>query len=268
MTVFSRCALAALVSALPLGADGAACVVNMPCYSTVSVVNSASYATGWLAPNTFASIFGWNLAYVTVGGSAGSEGPSGSLGGVQVLVNAQPAFVSYVSPDQVNFVIPTDLTGNSATVQLVNDGLAGPAVSLTVHPDAAPALFLNLDGITALAIHSDGTVVTQQSPAHPGELILLYATGLPYDTPMVSDFDPPVPPLPIANLAEFQVLLDGEAVDGNLISYVGATAVSVGVVEIKLNLPDGVGRNPQIRIGLDDQLLPRFSPPGVTLPVD
>ena len=106
MTVFSRYALAALVSALPLAADDAACVINMPCYSTAGVVNSASYATGWFAPNTFVSIFGRNLAYVTANGTPGSEDPTGLFGGVKVLVNTQGAFISYISPNQVNFVLP------------------------------------------------------------------------------------------------------------------------------------------------------------------
>lgn len=265
MTVLSRYALAALVSALPLGADGAACVINMPCYSTVSVVNSASYATGWFAPDTFASIFGWNLAYVKADGSAGSEDPGGSLAGVHVLVNAQPAFISFVSPNQVNFVIPTNLAGNTATVRLVNNGLAGPLVTLTVH-DAAPALFLHYspDQTTPIAFHGDGRLVTQQLPAHPGGLVVLYATGLgPFQTEF-GDFGRPVPPDTIARLAEFQLQLNGQPVSSSLISYVGATPVSVGLVQINLQLPAWVGRNPQIRIGLGD----RLSPPGAVLPVD
>jgi len=263
MTVFSHCALAALALALPLGADNAACLVNLPCYSTTSLVNSASYATGWFAPNTFASIFGWNLAYLTASGSAGAEDPSGSLGGVKVLVNAQPALISYISPDQVNFVIPTNLTGTTATVQLSNDSWYGPTVTLTLH-DSAPALFLNPDGATAIAIHSDGTLVTLQSPAHPGELVLLYATGLGPFQAEFGDFSRPVPPDWIARAAEFSVQLDGQPVDSRLILYVGATPVSVGVVQINLQLPAGVGRNPKLRIGLGD----RISPPGAFLPVD
>ncbi|HXN46755.1 MAG TPA: hypothetical protein VN893_08945, partial [Bryobacteraceae bacterium] len=146
MTAFSRYTLAAIVSVLSLRADNAACVINMPCYSTVSVVNSASYATGWLGPNTFASIFGWNLTDgVTATAAPGSEGSDGSFGGVRVLLNGtEPAFVSYVSPHQVNLVIPTDLVGQTATLQLVNNGKAGPMVTLAMH-DSAPALFLDLD---------------------------------------------------------------------------------------------------------------------------
>src|ERR1700690_1515339 len=265
MTAFSRYTLAAIVSVLSLRADNAACVINMPCYSTVSVVNSASYATGWLGPNTFASIFGWNLTDgVTATAAPGSEGSDGSFGGVRVLLNGtEPAFVSYVSPHQVNLVVPTDLVGQTATLQLANNGKAGPMVTLAMH-DSAPALFLDLDGTTAIAIHSDGTAVTAQSPARGGEAVKLYATGLGPFAREFGDFNRPSPPDPIARLTEFSVLLDGQAVTLAASDYVGATAEWVGVVEVNLHLPAGVARNPEVRIGLGD----RVSPPGTFLPVE
>ena len=265
MTVFARCTLAAFVSVLSLKADNAACVINMPCYSTVSVVNSASYATGWLGPNTFASIFGWNLTDgITAAATPGSQGSDGAFAGLRVLLNgSEPAFISYVSPRQVNLVIPTDLTGQTATLQLVNNGKAGPKVTLAVH-DSAPALFLALDRTTAIAIHSNGILVTAQSPAHAGETIRLYATGLgPFDR-MFGDFTRPSPPDPIARRAELSVQLDGQAVALAAGDYVGATAEWVGIVEINFHLPAGVGRNPEVRIGLGD----RVSPPGTFLPVE
>ena len=264
MTCFSRCTLAALVLALPLGADNAACVINMPCYSTISVVNSASYATGWLGPNAFASIFGWNLTDgITASGSPGSQGSDGSFGGVRVLVNgAKPAFVSYISPYQVNFVVPTDLVGQTATVQLVNNGKAGPKVTLAMH-DAAPALFLELDGATAIAIHSDGSLVSARSPARAGEQVRLYATGLGRFELAVGDFARPSPPDPIARRTEFSVQLNGQAVTLAASDYVGATEEWVGVVEINFHIPAGTGRNPEVRIGLGD----RLSPPGTYLPM-
>ena len=265
MKFSSRCLLAALIPALASGADNAACIVNMPCYSATSVVNSASYATGWLGPNTFASIFGWNLTDgITATGVPGSQGSDGAFGGVRVLLNGtEPAFISYVSPRQVNLVIPTDLTGQTATVQVVNNGKAGPKVTLAVH-DSAPALFLELDGTTAIALHSNGTLVTAQSPAHAGETVRLYATGLgPFDR-MFGDFTRPSPPDPIARRAEFSVQLGGQSITLAASDYVGATAEWVGIVEINFHLPAVVGRNPEVRIGLGD----RLSPPGAFLPVE
>lgn len=59
------------------------------------------------------------------------------------------------------------------------------------------------------------------------------------------------------------MLVDGQAVTLAASDYVGATAEWVGVVEINFHVPAGVGRNPEVRLGLGD----RVSPPGTFLPV-
>ncbi len=263
MTVALRCALAALVVALPLCADDDTCPPDTPCYSAAGVVNSANYTSGWLAPTTYATIFGLNLSHVTETGVPGAQGVDGALGGVRVRVNDSVfAFVSYVSPDQVNFVVPSGIPADWCTVRIMRDNLAGPLVTLTLH-DSAPALF-HLDPATAVAAHQDWSLVTEQAPARAGEVIVLYATGLGQFARPVPDMQRPSTVNWIARLSEFQLYLDGQPVDPNLIYYVGAAPVSVGLVQIDLELPASVGRNPEIRIALGD----RLSPPGVHLPVE
>jgi uncharacterized protein (TIGR03437 family) len=259
MTALSRCALAALACILPLRAADSGCPTDTPCYSALGIVNSASYASGWLAPTTFGTIFGENLSHLT----GGSEHGDLYLNGVRVLVGGLASLVTYVSPTQINFVVPSGLTATTVTVQLTREGVAGPAVALSLH-DSAPALFAEPDAITAIATHPDGTLVTQESPAHPGETIVLYATGLgPYSSP-VADSDIPPDTDAIKRLAEFSVLLDGRSIDRSLIYYAGSAAVWVGLYEISLQLPADAGRNPEIRIALGD----RVSLPGVFLPLE
>jgi uncharacterized protein (TIGR03437 family) len=261
MTVLGRCALVAVALALPLGADDGACQPGAPCYSAAGVVNSASYASGWLGPNTFASIFGVNLSFVSASGTPDSEGSSTSLEGVRVYVNSRTVYVSYVSPDQVNFAVPPATTGDTVTVQLSRDSAYGPMLTLPLH-DSAPALF-QLDVATAIAAHQDWSLVTGQSPAHAGELVVLYATGLGQYQEAIPDFQRPVVQDWIARRAEFKVLLDGQPAETSLVTYVGAAPVSIGFCQINLWLPAGVGRNPEIRIALGE----RLSPPGILLPV-
>ena len=59
---------------------------------------------------------------------------------MRVLINQIFADVYYVSPGQVNVLIPPSLTAGPVTVQLVNDGLAGPPVTITLSA-SAPVLF-------------------------------------------------------------------------------------------------------------------------------
>jgi uncharacterized protein (TIGR03437 family) len=267
MTAPSRYALAALACAVSLGAADPACVTYSPCYSSTSVVNSASYAAGWLAPGTFASVFGTNLADGTAQGAPGDQNFAGALAGVRVIVNNQIAYIDYASPTQVNFVVPSGIDTDTIAIQLARGSAAGPTVTLALH-DSAPALF-QLDSQFAIAAHADWSLVTQQAPAHAGDLVMLYATGLgPFLNP-VPDMNKPVGVDPIARLAEFQIYLDGQPVDKSLIQYVGAEPVSVGVYQINLLLPAILGKNPEIRLSLGTAAGGnlRLSPPGVRLPV-
>src|SRR5438045_1833782 len=134
-----------------------------PVYSANSVVNPVAAVAGMYAPNSFITIYGERLSYVTRAMSpddlrAGIL-PTALIGtGVQVLINHLPANIYYVSPMQVNVLAPVSLATGPATIQLVNNGLAGPAVSIML--DAiAPAMF-QLNGPAVLAAHLDGTVLS------------------------------------------------------------------------------------------------------------
>lgn len=95
---------------------------------------------------------------------------------MRVLINQIFADVYYVSPGQVNVLIPPSLIAGPATLQLINDGLAGPSVMITLSP-SAPVLFQS-DATTAIATHGNGPLVTAAQPAQRGEIVVLYATGL------------------------------------------------------------------------------------------
>ena len=152
--------LAALVLAQSSGSG--------PYYTADSIANSAANVTGLYAPNTFVTIYGQNLAYTTralaASDIAGGMLPTvlGSTG-VRVLINNIPANIYYVSPTQVNLLIPTSLIAGPVMLQLVVDGLAGPAIPILLQ-SAAPSLF-QLDATTVLAVHLDGSTITAASPA-------------------------------------------------------------------------------------------------------
>src|ERR1700747_700181 len=120
------------------GSDG-------PFYTADSIANSASSIPGCYAPNTFVTIYGQNLAYVTKAISpedisAGTL-PTALIGThVRVLINNIPADIYYVSPPQVNLLIPPLLIAGPAVFQLILDGIAGPAVTINL-ANAAPAMF-------------------------------------------------------------------------------------------------------------------------------
>jgi uncharacterized protein (TIGR03437 family) len=256
--------LAALVFG-PLLADSSG-TAGAPIYTAASIANSAANVAGYYAPDSFLSIYGQNLAYVVkpIGPDdvRGGQLPTALIGtGVRVLLNLTPANMFYVSPTQVNVLIPTSLVAGPTTLQLVLDGLAGPAVTILVQA-AAPVLFQS-DATTVIATHGNGPLVTAAQPAQRSEVVVLYATGLGLTAPPVPPNQIPRAAAEIADRANFRVVLNGVDVDTRLVLYAGVTPGFAGLFQINLQLPDDAPPNPEIQIGYGSQM----SPAGRSLPL-
>ncbi len=240
--------------------------VPAPKYSEASIVNSASNQAGPVAPNTIVTLYGTDLAYITRAISA--EDMRGQTlpivlpnTGVHVSVGNLNANIYFVSPTQINFLIPSSLIAGPADVRLVLNGLAGPAVKITLAP-AAPALF-QADSQFVVGTRPDGSVIGKDSPARPGEVIVLYATGLGIADRNLPDGQLPTAAAVIQRIAEFRVRIGGATLDSSSIYYAGLTPGFAGLYQINLKLPDKMDQNPSIQIGFDQQM----SPVNVLLPV-
>lgn len=236
----TRWLLAALAFAPLLRADEA-CKPLAPCFSAAGVVNAASSVPGALAPNTLASIYGVNL--------------SAALSNVQVMVGGIRAPVYYASPQQVNLVIPCSTKAGDYTISVMRDGWYGPEVRITLF-DVAPAFF-QLDADSAAAARPDGSVITKNAPARPGEIVVLYATGLGRTIQAdkcVSD-TPPASADSIPRDA-FDILLGGVAVPRERILYAGVAPGFAGLYQVNLQLPESVSADPEIQISMAGQASP------------
>ena len=237
-----------------------------PYYTTASIVNAADNQSGRLAPNTIATMYGTGLAYTTKAITQADirDGvlPTVLPGtGVRVLIGGLPAIIYYVSPGQINFLVPSYLIPGSVNVQVVLDGLAGPPVSMML-ASAAPAFFETSEQ-NAVATRPDGKLISPKSPAKPGDWVILYATGLGQTVPPVIYGEVPTAAAEIDQIAEFQLMLDGVAVDKSRIYYAGVAPYFAGLYQINLKLPRSAGKNPEIRIAIGKQI----SVPGLRLPV-
>jgi uncharacterized protein (TIGR03437 family) len=239
---------------------------GFPDYTAASVVNPIAGVAGMFAPNSFLTIYGRNLSYVTraMGPDDLRAGmlPTVLIGtGVRVLINHVPANIYYVSPTQVNLLLPAGLMAGPASVQLINDSLAGPAINIVLD-SVAPAVF-ELNGIVALAAHLDGTVVSPEAPARHGEVVVLYATGLGPTVPPAPSGRLPDAAAALARLEEFQVWLNGSPVPRVNILYAGLSPPYAGLFQINLRIPDDAPTDPEIRCGFPDQM----SQAGAVLPI-
>ncbi|HYI95874.1 MAG TPA: hypothetical protein VEX68_20200 [Bryobacteraceae bacterium] len=240
--------------------------IPAPLYTPSSIVNGASFKVGALAPNTIGTLYGRDLAFATR--SLGPDDlyngtlPTTLLGsGVRLLINRTLAYIYFVSPGQVNFLVPSTLTPGRVEIQLGVDGRYGEAVQVTL-TEFSPALF-QLDPETALATRVDGTVVSGDKPARPGDVVILYATGLGATRPRLPAGQIPSGAAWLDKIADFQVFIAGQAVNRTNILYAGAAPGFAGLYQINLRLPSELGNNPELRIGFGDVL----SPANVRLPI-
>jgi uncharacterized protein (TIGR03437 family) len=172
--------------------------------AVLAAVNAASYEYQ-TSPAAWISIFGANLSSTTRAWAT-SDFVNGKLptrlDGVSVLVNGNPAYLSFISPGQINAMFPDDGSAGQVSVQVTN--AQGSSGTLPVQKGVySPALFrLSVEqGNYVIAQTTDGDLVgnftvgydlgtpLQVRRAKPGEIVTLYGTGfgptspaLPSDT--------------------------------------------------------------------------------------
>lgn len=253
-----RLALATALCGLSLRAASATGYGN-PSISSASLVNAAT-GEPVLAPYSICSLYGTGLFLDgTAVGTGGSVVPD-TLGGVTVLIGADPAGLFYLSANQINLLIPNSLGPGTYSVRVVRDGVSSLAVPVVIQ-EVTPGLFAATPGFAAVE-HADGTAVTQTSPAVPGEVVVFYATGLGRTYPDPTDRSIALAAAPIVHLPDFQVLLDGTAIDPSLVQYAGVAPLNAGLYQVNVLLPDNLpATNPEVRLSVAGVL----SPTGLSL---
>jgi uncharacterized protein (TIGR03437 family) len=116
-----------------------------------------------------------------------------TLGGVQVLFNGVPAAIYYAGPTFLAVLVPYETTAAVAQIQVMTDHGNSSVVSAFVG-DTAPGAYI-ANGY-AIAQHTDYSLVTASNPAHPGDTLLVYMTGLGDVSPAVADGA--VGPIPVS----------------------------------------------------------------------
>jgi uncharacterized protein (TIGR03437 family) len=182
----------ASVAALPLLTFHFTVLAGAQTPEIANVVNGASFDTT-ISPGGWATILGANLAGGTAIASTDGTSLPTTLDGVSVSIDGLPAFVYYVSPSQINVIVPDDPANGGVNVQVTRQGVSSNVVTADKE-DFGPSLFLFTSRYPAAA-HNNGIylgppnllsgVVTE--PAMPGEVILLFGTGFgPSDPPVAA----------------------------------------------------------------------------------
>ena len=161
--------------------------VPVPVQTGAPVISAIASSAGDLisvTPGGFATIYGTNLSGTTRGWMTsdfvGNLLPT-MLSGVSVTVDSKPAYVNYISPGQINILVPDDTTVGPVNVVVTNS--SGVSAAFSVPMVAYAPAFFTIDGTHVVAQHLDYSLVAatgfapNSRPASPGETIILYGTG-------------------------------------------------------------------------------------------
>jgi uncharacterized protein (TIGR03437 family) len=186
------------------------------------------------APGTLVMLRGAGLAK-DIQVAAGTELPT-TLGATSLTANGQPVGLTRVAPDAITFVMPSATAGAGrirlkATVSSVDSN----EITVRAAP-ASPGFFSATgDGLgLVLGTHADGSPITADSPASPGEVVVLYASGLGALGTAVPEYSVATG----ANVTSVPVQVDVAGVQAE-VRYAGAAPTLPGVYQINIVIPPG-----------------------------
>jgi uncharacterized protein (TIGR03437 family) len=202
---------------------------------------------GPIGPGTWIEIYGNHLSSTTRTWAAsdfrGSIAPT-SLDGVSVTIAGVPAFVSYVSPGQVNALVPSTITAGSVDVVVTNGSLTSAAFTVPVTASQASLLVLPLIAederylgavfadFATYALPPGYTTAVPSRRARAGDTIVLFGVGL-------GPVDPDVPVGQIAAQASVLKSQPTVSFDGTpgKVTYAGLVTGTVGLYQINVMVP-------------------------------
>jgi uncharacterized protein (TIGR03437 family) len=198
-----------------------------PAISAGGVVSASSFGEFTsVSPGSWIEIYGSNLAVDTRSWLAsdfnGFNAPT-SLDGTSVTIGGQAAFIDFISPGQVNALVPSNVATGAQPMTVTVGGATSTAYNINVNPAQpgldAPASF-NIGGTQyVVALFADGTYVLPTGaiagltsrPAQPGDEIVLYGVG----------FGPVTP-----NLQAGQLVQEANTLMSSLVMSVGGVPVT------------------------------------------
>lgn len=230
--------------------------ISPPCTLTAKpgingMSNGASFQPAWNV-GSMLSLFGSNFGPAGKTRAAGSADyvsqrfPQ-SLACVAVTINGQNAPIAYVQPDQINLQAPTlSGLGPASVVVIANPGapneLRSDPITLTSQQAYAPAFF-TFNGKSVAATSADGAtyiaddkIVPNGVPAKPGDIVVVYATGLGATNPAVAPGEIATGPTPVVGAVSVSV--GGISVPPADILYAGLSPQSIsGLYQLNVKLP-------------------------------
>jgi len=212
--------------------------------------------------NTYLEIHGTNLAQTSrtwAGGDFNGANAPTTLDGVSVTVNGKPAFIYYVSPEQININTPDDTTVGAVAIQVKN-ALGSSGVAMVNRARISPALqghpqffiggkqyvvALTPDFLTFIG-RPNMLAGVAFAPAKPGSTISLYALGCGPTNPPTAAGVVAAQGAPLA--LPFELRIGG--VPAN-VTFAGLVAGSIGLYQLNVVVPNVAAGDQPIELTVD-----------------
>ena len=228
------------------------------------IVNAASILPGTVAPGEIISIFGRGMGLAAgLGLQLDEQGlVSKELGRTRVLINGDPAALTFASDLQVNAIVTYAVAqALVARLQVERDDVLSNPITLRTAA-TSPAIFtLAGSGRGAGAIlNQDLSLNSAARPAERGAIIILFATGEGATDPPGVDGKVAAPPF-AGPLAEIRVFVGD--VEAEVLYAGAAPGLVAGVLQVNVRVPTGASVGPDTLI--EFRAGSRRSQPGVTV---
>jgi uncharacterized protein (TIGR03437 family) len=242
-----------VVGASSLGTSGAlrlagsvAANTSTPIVNAGGIVNVASYSPV-IAPGTFISIYG---SYLGESAIAPSTPFLDLLSSTQVFLGGQPLPLYFTSSQQIDAIAPYSIAPGSTQQVVVQSGNALSQPQTVTVATAEPGVFTQNQsgsGPGAILGQSPGgipAVNTPQNPAHVGDALLIYCTGLGAVSPPVSA-GAAAPLAPFSYSGAITVTVGGK--DAQVL-FNGLAPGYVGLYQVNVIIPAGVSPGPGVPV--------------------
>ena len=184
------------------------------------------------------------------------------IGGVQVLVNGNPAPMYYASYGQLAFQMPYEVANGTALVQVTRDGQPSNTVSVQV-ADRAPRLLLIGVGSYGAIVNQDGSIPmpvgsfpgVNTHPAQVGDTLTMYAIGMGPTSPAGATGQPAPSVEPLARLTTMLLVNFGGGIGGTPVTplFAGLTPTYAGLYQLNVTIPPDVPRGiVNLSVGFSD----------------
>jgi trimeric autotransporter adhesin len=212
-----------------------------PYFVSSSVVNAATLdsASGVLAPGGIVSIFGQSLADATV---IASEPLPPSLADTTVTIAGLTAPLFFVSPVQINAMVPFEAPLGTVPLEVTRRSTGAATLSLNLSA-VSPGIFTLGNGQGAI-VTSTGEIAAEgptfsgapARPAHPGESVSIYMTGLGNVTNPPADGAPvPSGPPYSETILSPVVMIAGTPVTP---TFSGLAPLFAGLYQVNFQIPE------------------------------